>query len=56
MIGLVFSFKLTPNEVFFAVHMGGYEIESAIKSGLCGVLYHEKSVITSSNAYRQKYH
>lgn len=22
-IGLVFSFKLTPNEVVFAVHMGG---------------------------------
>ena len=32
-IGLVFSFKLTPNEVVFAVHMGGDEIESADKIG-----------------------
>lgn len=27
-IGLVFSFKLTPNEEIFAVHLGGYELES----------------------------
>jgi hypothetical protein len=38
-IGLVFSFKLTPNEVVFAVHMGGIRdrIRHQIGSVWCAI-------------------
>lgn len=38
-IGLVFSFKLTPNEIVFAVHMGGIRdrIHHQIGSVWCAI-------------------